>query len=203
MSYAPSAYVVDLDALRAMFGSQDPKLAAKIVKRHASDVADKNAWFADDIANGAPDLAMALTELIAGKCMKKQHGFQYAYALELACKQLGTCLYAAESINADFLDALQAALPKGAVKKLLTAKHVTENPKRIVPIPRPNDFPGMGYFEPAECVAILAVLKSVKLDPDERYGKFKGEDLIEGLAELRGWFQKAVAKKRGLMVFTY
>jgi hypothetical protein len=203
VGYAPTAYVVDLAALRAMFGCHDPKLAGKIVKKHAADVADKDAWFADDIANGAPDVATALAEIIAGKCTKKQHGFQYAYALELACKHLGTSLYAADWINAGFLDALQAALPKGAVKKLLTANHVTENPRPVVRIPLPKDFPGMGYFESAQCKEALAVLKAVKLDPDARYGDFDGEDLAEGLAELRGWFHKAVAKKRGLMVFTY
>ena len=203
MSYAPTAYAIDLDALKALYGSKDTKLATKIVAKLGEEIAEKNAWFEDDIVKGAPRVEDALRELIAGTCTKKKHGFMYAYALELACGVLGTNLYAAEWLNSEWFDAFQDVLPKGRVKKLLTATNVTENPKMIVPIPKPGDFPGMGYFTVDECVEIAAALEPVKLDPDEDYGDFTGEDLEEGLTELRGWLKKATAKRRGLMLFTY
>lgn len=204
MSYAPTAFAVDLDRVRALWGSKDMKLVAKVVAKHSDEITEKNEWFEDDIAKGAPTVIDALAEIVNGKCTQKKHGFMYAYALELACNVIGTNLYAAECLNADWFDAFGDALPaKGPIKRLLSAKAMTENPKMIVPIPKPGDFPGMGYLSADECKTIQVALKAVTLDPDEDYGDFTGEDLDEGLGELRGWLAKAIAKKRGLLMFTY
>lgn len=71
MGYYVYPFVVDVDAVRAVVGSGDEELVAKILKKQKAEIADNAESFADEIEAGAPRVE------------------QYGYALELLCRHLG------------------------------------------------------------------------------------------------------------------
>src|SRR5579871_11694 len=105
MSYTVSAYLVDLDRLRAAFGSHEMSLVDEITQTFADHIADYDEQAADyddgpaDEDNGDDEgdgdagsrkgLGEALGEIVAGTIQDPERGWQYGYALELLCMHLG------------------------------------------------------------------------------------------------------------------
>lgn len=193
MGYSFSVYAIDLKKLRKVWGKKDTELLSEIREEHADDISDNDESFEDDIIEGgAPIVARALYEILAGKPEKKDHGFQYGYALELLCKHLG------ERVDEESLtwfdDILDPLLKKAKCPKteLLLGAHVLP-----LKIPMPNDFPEIGTVEPNGCIAGLGVMQTIA-------PLAKGNDDAKMVIdEVTGWFDKAKKAKAGLVWFVY
>jgi hypothetical protein len=191
MGYAFSVYGVDTQKVAAFGDSADTKLLATVLKNQARDVAANRSWFEDEIGEGAPDLAAALTEIAAGKCSNKASGFQYAYAVELLCKQFGKRiddLSLAMSMDETIDPFLEVAKIKGGTLKLLGVGVLP------IKIPRPDDFPLYGTLDPDGVTKLAAAMKA--LQP-----LTKGTDAEAVVTELASWAKQA--KTTGLVWFTY
>src|SRR5262245_33540901 len=85
-------YVVDIAALQRCVGSQDKKLFAQVASNCAGRIKQNEESFEGDIRNGAPNLRVALEQIIQGSALQDRWAFQYPYALELLCGHLGLAL---------------------------------------------------------------------------------------------------------------
>ncbi|HEU5118282.1 MAG TPA: hypothetical protein VFT74_16810, partial [Isosphaeraceae bacterium] len=153
MGYSTVAYAVDIDRLRSVFGSEDAQLLQKIEAKHAKDLRRGDKTFADQIRDGAPTQGEALRQIIAGKIEGPDWaGFQYGYVLEILCKHLGTLL------DNDDLIAFISDL------EIPTALIESGPP---LPIPRPRDFPDIGYLTADQVREEYAHLKDQDLSHED------------------------------------
>src|SRR5262245_26697191 len=100
MGYYVYAYLVDLDCLRQVYGSNDPQLYQSIVDKFAADLthADNElaGWNEERAELGAPpvlNVSEALQRSIAGQLpTTEDENFSYAWALKFLCRRLGITL---------------------------------------------------------------------------------------------------------------
>lgn len=181
MSYSTITYGVDIDRLRAVFGSDDRALLDAIEAEQAADLDENEAWFEDEIASGAPTLRQALEQIVAGAVTgPASAGFQYAYATEALCRRLGVRLEDTED-SLGFLDDL------GFDFRLRTSR-------LPLPLPLPLDFPSVGYLNTAEVVEEHA--RFVAAGPG-------GDRVSDARAELTERLKQASEQGLGLVAFTY
>lgn len=194
MGYPFSAFAVDLKKLAAAAGSEDKKLEAALAKKNAKHYAENAEWFEDEIAKGAPTLAAAVSEIIAGKTPKKsKHGFQYGYALEVLTKHFGTRIDEDE-LGLGCNEALDPCLKKA---KKPSFEKLTKEGVFPIAIPAPADFPGIGTMNAKDIAACLAALDAIAPQTKE------DDDAGEIADALRSWCKKATKKKRDLVWFYY
>jgi len=192
VGYSYSVYAVDLKALRKVWGKKNSDLFDEIREEQADEIADNYESFEEEIIEkGAPVVARAIYEIFAGKPEKKQHGFQYGYALEMIVRQIGERVGEEELTWFDeFLDPL--------LKKARCPDTEAMMGRGVLPlkIPMPNDFPEIGTVEPAGCIAAIGALATIR-------PMTKDEDTLMIIDEVRGWFESAKKLKRGLVWFIY
>src|SRR5262245_51472157 len=91
MSYTISAYVVDIDALRRVYGSQDTQLVQAIEHHFQDDIEFYNEQAADLFGEETITINRALQEIMRGGCSQR-NVWQYRCALEFVCQYLGEAL---------------------------------------------------------------------------------------------------------------
>lgn len=84
-------YGVDLDRLKAIYGSKDDKLLTELIKVRAQEIKDNDDWFEDEIKDdGFPTTKQALREIIAGSFGTYEFGeAMFGYALQILCEHIG------------------------------------------------------------------------------------------------------------------
>jgi len=194
MGYPYSAHAVELSKLRRAAGSKDAKLEAALAKKYRAHYDENAEWFADAISKGAPTLARAVSDIIAGTVPKRsKHGFQYGYAVEVLVKHFGA------RIDEDELGlGCEAAIDTYLKKaKQPSTDKLTKHGVFPVAIPAPRDFPGIGAMTANDMKSLLAAFD--KTEP--LWAKDAGAK--EVAAAFRSWCTKALAKKRDLVWLYY
>ena len=130
-------YGVDLDKLKAIYGSKDESFLAEVIRAHAQDIKENDEWFEDEIKeDGFPPTKQALREIVLGTFGTYEGGeAMYGYALKIICEHIG------HRVGADDV-AEVAAHP-------YESQLVTSRP----PIPIPydeSDFPEIGFLSLAQ-----------------------------------------------------
>ena len=194
MGYNYSAYAVDLKALRKVWGKgrKQRELFDEICEEHEDDIADNYESFEDYIVeDGAPILKRALYEIFLGKPSQKDHGFQYGYALQLLCEQLGERVGEEElSWFAEYIDPLLKKARCPSTEQMMGEGTLP------LKIPMPKDFPVIGTVEAAGCIAALGALGTIRAMTED-------DDALYAIDEITIWFEAAKKKKRGLVWFIY
>jgi hypothetical protein len=194
VGYAYSVYTVDLKALRKLWGrgKKNNALGEEIREELEEDIADNWEAFEDDIIeHGAPLVARAMYEIFAGKPEKKEHGFQYGYALELIVQHIGQRVDDEQLTWFD--DVLDPLLKKARCPNVEQMMGRGTLPLKI---PMPDDFPEIGTVEPAGCIAAIGALATIR-------PMTKNDNALMVIDEVRGWFEAAKKMKRGLVWFIY
>jgi hypothetical protein len=193
VGYAYSVYAVDLKKLRKR-PLREKKWFGALRNAEAEEWKRADEWFDDAIVQrGAPTRARAAWELVFETPSQKKHGFQYGYALEALCRAFGNRVDDASLTWFDeTLDPLLAKARCPSTKTLLGSG--------VYPmaIPPPADFPEIGTVTPAGCVAGIRAM--AKIEPLVAKGD---DDALMVVREVRGWFERAKAHKRGLVWFVY
>lgn len=195
------SYAVDLPKLAAVWRSNSKSLVRRAIA--AADVKGNAEWFADEIAEGAPTLEQAITEVAAGKLTRKKHVFQYVYAVESFAKVLGTGvgdeLKVGEWIE-DIYDPL-ARKVKGKQFDYAMGLHPDRLP---VPIPKPKEEPYCSSLPPAGVKAMLVTVERMKAKSKTDEPDGDTQDTLEYVfAELDARLKGAARKRRGLVHFMY
>jgi hypothetical protein len=177
MSATLRAFAIDIDRLRAVFGSKDAALVAAVKAKQAAAFARNRKWFGSEIEDGALTLEVALDEIVAGKITgDRSSGFQYGNATELLCVQLG------EELESECLGSLTDL-------ELETGLQTSGSP---LPTPAPEDFPEIGFLTSTQVHAELAQLKADHGEDD---------DLAEVQGELISHLERATELGTGLVTF--
>jgi len=190
MGYAYSVFAVDLKKLKP---AKNKKLFDELKEKYGDDFTEADEWFEDDIIKkGAPIRARALWELLYEKPSQTRHGFQYGYALETLCKHFGDRVD--ETSLTWFDDVLDPLLKKA---RCPTTEQLLGKGVFPMKIPPPADFPEIGTVTPAGCIAGIGAMATIRpLAGDD-------DNALMVIDEVRGWFDRAKAKKRGLVWFVY
>ena len=182
MSYNLQVYAVDIDRLRAAFGSSDATLVSAIKADQADEIKDNWNWFRDEIDGGAPTLDAAVEHIVAGTLpVDGPHGFQYGYAVEVLCRQLG--------------EELELRGDLGFLAELgLETALLTSGPP--LPVPPAADFPEVGFLTARQVTVELARFKATGVGGED-------DEFAEAREELVGHLERAAELGVGVVAFTY
>jgi hypothetical protein len=190
MSSAINAYAVPLDRLKQVVGSGDQATIDAIVAGHKAFLSS-----IDDIDDEATiTCADAVADLVNGEIVENVPGYLYGYGLEAICAHIGEelpniCPIARATAWIKGVDAL---LESKGVSVRLTTLVFGGSP---VPIPEPDDYPGIGEWSASEVPAALAALRSLDLTGVD-------EEMAETFAQIRGWLEEA-AKRPGVSIIGF
>lgn len=194
VGYSYNVYAVDLARLQKLWGSADDKVKKALLKKQATRIAENDETFEDTIQDGAPTLTTCIDDIFAGKITKKQHGFQYGYALEVICAHLGSRIDDLElSWFDEFLDPYLKKAKQPSTQKLV-GRDV-----RPIAIPKPEDFPEIGTIDAAGMTKLAAALDAIEASVEED----EDDDAAEVMEELRGWLSLAKKAKQQIVWFVY
>ena len=173
MGYATHIYAVQLDRVRAVFGSDDDGLFRRIQRRNAQVWRHNGRVNADAIARGEPSDARALREVIAGRVTRPEYAPIYGRALRAICSDLGTRLGELPDI------------------RLLQLGSPLERFRLPVPLPPWDDLPIVSYLSEEEEVAAeverISAMELSRGDPGltrerQQYGILLGQAKEAGRA---------------------
>jgi len=174
-------YAVDLRRVRLAFGSNDRDLLRRIVGKCPDDFAASGNSFVTFVADGVLSLDGALAELIQGTLSSPESSaFQYGYALEMLCLNLGA------KLDTDRLGEIAGI---GFAELLATS-----GPP--IPIPTPDDFPIIGYMTHQQAEAELQRIAGLDLSHPNVLVNL-------AIAQLRACLEQARHQTIDLVAFCY
>jgi hypothetical protein len=148
MSYQLRVVALDPNDLSAV-DSQSAEVLASIQAGQAREIQSHAEWFADEIGQGHPSLAVAMEHLVYGTVPADAPGYVYGYALAAIAGHLGRRLHGNNfsGIRYRWLDRMdQVLVGLGAPDRF----RVTGLIEGGVPVsvPRIDDFPALGWTSP-------------------------------------------------------
>jgi hypothetical protein len=198
MSYGLMLYAVELDKVRGAVGSDSETLRRQIGGRSKRDMASADSWFASEIEAGCPPRYEALRHLIHGTPRVEGYAFQYAYAFKMIVEFHGRFLSndGFMPISSDYLDTVTDALRGMGVDTIDVVGLAYFSPP--VELPRPDDFPGVGYLELED---LQACLDQFNAAGDAPIDAIADSFLQTSVRNVRQWCQTCVQLQRGLVSF--
>lgn len=196
MGYSILAYLVDLDQLHQVYGSQNTDLVATIEWQQfdylhyaTREIAGLNYSLAEDGEPTVPSVHDALCRSVAGQLPAEHEYCSYGFALILLCKQLGRQLP-----NEEFTFLAPAGvrfLEQVAPIAALLFRSTSPGP-----IAFPKDF-RIGHFSWEQAAQQLATWQSIVIaeDPEAR----AWEEEIS--SRYRSWLEEAVQMHRAIVTF--
>jgi hypothetical protein len=196
-------YGLDLDRLKAIFGSKDGNFTTEILKARKRDFKDWNEQFEDDEGEDYLKSEQALREIVAGSFGEHEHAeAMYGYTLQIICEHIG------QRVGGD--DVFSVADHPYASRLAASGP----------PIPIPydkSDFPEIGFLSlaqiPDEIKQIDAaprrpkrslVLSITSLLTGGRVGlQMNKAQLPEDMAAYRKTLTEALDKKLAIVSFRY
>lgn len=88
MGYTLFAYLVNIERLVTIFGSDDTELAASLTESYLHEPGEYTPFEVDDSA-ARISIEQAISDIVAGRITAPEESEQYGYALEYVCKFLG------------------------------------------------------------------------------------------------------------------
>jgi hypothetical protein len=195
-------YALDLDRLKAVYGSKDERLIADVLKSQAEELQNNDGFFESECESGVcPNSETALREIVNGSIAHYERAEpMFGYVLKILCEHLGEFIGGGEV----------AAIRDHPYKSQLLASGV--------PIPIPysgEDFPEIGFLAVHE---IPAEIERIDRAPQKAKRSFKlmllswltrgligrqmtDEEAVEDMQAYRATLQAALDK--GLSVVSF
>jgi hypothetical protein len=203
MGYYVYAYLVDLERLRQVYGSNDPQLYSSIVDKFAADLtyADNElaGWNEERAELGSVpvlNVSEALCRSIAGQIpTTHDQFFSYAWALEFLCRRLGTTL--PNTNGMDYMSPYGVRFIETEVQLIADLVFRSGPPG---PIPFPSNFGDgfiIGHLRWEQAAQQLSAWHPVVIseDPVDRAWE---ERVCE---QYQTWLKAAVWTRRGIVTF--
>jgi hypothetical protein len=149
----------------------------------------------------------ALAHLVLGVKADTSQGYKYGYALRCLCTYLGKipkhdawCSLRSSSGAVARIDAvLQRA---GVEPETFSVSQFLIRRGSPVAIPRPRNFPFIGYLKRAEVPQVLTLLDPLKIEAAIRSEEPDAQEWVrEAIGELRAWLKACVKADRDLICF--
>jgi hypothetical protein len=195
MGYGVMAYAIG-ESVWATIGCRSEEMV-ELCARGADDLVE----FIDEALAGKrtdqrplPDARTALRQLVMGEPLDDRAGVAYAYWFKRMC-DVGQFLPndAWMPIRIDFFDDVDEALARAGVSDVSVRSMVFCG--LPIPLPAPDDFPGMGYTSTVDAAARVALLDRADLsgEPDP--------DVRAAIEQLRGWLRVCAESDQDLVCF--
>ncbi|MFE1896937.1 hypothetical protein [Streptomyces yangpuensis] len=188
MSTALSLYLLDTERTRGWVGSGDKGFLRAVRAEYAAELAEEDAWFATQIAAGAPTASEALEAVVNGGPFSGEagHAFQYGYAFRRICAMGGPFLDndCFSPYRGDWLSMVDEGLRTVNV----TAVSVADFEYGGLPAGLPyTNIPGCGEWSAADCERALE-----QFEEGERLGLTPAPDreVAEAVAQVIGWLRR-------------
>lgn len=178
MSYNVNCYLTDAKKIRDTFGCKDAQLHTLLLKQLSANLQELNDDFEDEI-DDEKNFQAVLADFINGEIRFPDDGFMYGYVYEQICGYYG-----------------ELAVQELSVPYMESVPQITH--KTFVPIPEPEDFPGIYSIAKED---LLKEKKSFLSAPG-----MKGVDqetLTEERQEYEDVFDQAIELNRDLVFFLY
>lgn len=201
MGYGIMPFAVDLPKMIAVVGCRDQQLIDDLLDEFEDhfEEFDEMAADASDDEEGAQPLTMrtALTQMVMGLPYNEDLGFMYGYALELLCRFFGEMLSNRHwvPISSDWPEQADEALKKAGIDANVFSMLRLMYRGEPVPVPRIDDFPGIGYLTRDEIATALGPFGA------EVPAGVADDQLAESLDEARGWLVTCAESGRDLVCF--
>ena len=188
MSYAIKAYAVDVDKLKALFGSYDNNFLTILKFELSDEISAFNNSLASGTIGGSPKIEEFVSFIIRNDFVHKgTNNAEYAYALELICQSLGTKLVTNALTRTDY--SRYRSLPEicdlGVSKGFLDGL-----------LPLPNGIPGVGCIHNSELeYRYLMATQLFSVHGEHNVKRFYHEYI--------GWLIEAKKDNAGLVTFLY
>jgi hypothetical protein len=146
-----------------------------------------------------PDAHELLRRLIYGAPLDDRFGSAYGYLLEHLCGTYGQRLSSDgwSATSSSLFGAVQAALGELGVPEQVLAVESLINGRGPIPLPPPDDFPAVGFWELDEVTRAAEVLDGLEL------GSVSDRSVRNALSELQEWVRHCRAERLALVCFYY
>jgi hypothetical protein len=197
MGYGLTTYAVSADKLRSAFGSRDERLLHHVLSVYGDDMASDDARY----ETALPE-AEVMREIIYGTISLPNEGSLYSFTFEYLCRYFGAWLSNRHfyPCNSQHLSRMDDAL--NLPVKLMDLV----NGELPVKLPRPDDFPGVGYWTPEQIAEGAAQLRRLNLErPDKALADALREmpHLPNQVRGIRDWLTSARRRRNGIVVGYY
>jgi hypothetical protein len=189
----------------------DPKAVEKFILKHdllkdllddeeeEDDEEEDDEEVVREVTTGA-----ALAQLVLGGKPDRRYGYKYGYALQSLCEHLGEvpdhdswC-----TIRDAALRTVDGVLKKaGAKPKTFSTSEFLVNRGAPIAIPKPADFPFIGYLTREEVRKLLGTLDTARIEAAIRDEKGNEDWLRAAVGELRAWLEACAKTDRDLICF--
>lgn len=190
-------YSVPLERLRRIPGSRDRQLVDQIVavSDEAISRTDEamNEAFDDEVIPRFMSCGHAIRQIVDGEPLDEELGVIYAHAYELICEALATdCRgqWGPISSSTAYFECLDRALEHVDVPLRCSDLMCTRS---IISMPRPDDFPSLGWWSPETIAASYRPLQKLRspLRRLMRMGRRLDVELAEALPDIEAWIGDA------------
>ncbi|GAA5505393.1 hypothetical protein Rcae01_00838 [Novipirellula caenicola] len=197
MGYSHNFFAIDIERLQSVHGSKDHDLLRKVLKDHADDVEDNDAFFEEEIEEGEmPNTATALRQIFEGEIQSNVEGAMYGYALQMIADQMGQLVEGGEyGVGAVRDQPFHSLLLQSGVP---------------ISIPLPSDFPEIGFLSRDQISDELQRARNYKhnLGPDSTLTPYQqrmaeSEEIIDDVHAYIETLEKAQAIGLGLISFRH
>jgi hypothetical protein len=195
MSAGMSVYLVDARTVRAVPGSRNERLLARLLAREGQG--ESLAWLDEElgIQERFPGFthAAALRDIFAGRFRRPKAYFAYAYAFGHACGTLGEWVHDAfHRCSGDLLREFDALFEAHRVRLRFWGGLVGNPPVRLPPGP---DGPYVGHWTRAEAVRAAPAFEAMRAAGPHGEGWFE-----EYLDEAGDWLDMLAARRGSMLV---
>jgi hypothetical protein len=196
MSTAVYVYSVPVDRLRAAPGSKDKKLlaAARTLKGFFETIDEIAEDLDGDEEETPPKCATAYRQIVNGEPCDEDFGYLYGYAYEGLCTALGAETdrsWTQVAGSYDWFQEIDKALAVLRIKLKVTDL-LYRGP--LIDIPRPDDFPALGWWTADEVTAAAAAFKGLDLNKLDQKTKKAVKRVADAVEDIRSWIVLAAGR---------
>lgn len=201
MSTAVDVYLVPVEKLRKVPRSKNKRLLTAVRKQKdfLEMVDEIGEDFEEEEEGRPPTCAEAVAQIINGERYDDEFGYVYGYAYEAICMTIGREVHPnwCPSGSYDWFEDIDKALAS-----LKVPLKVTELTYRgcLLKLPKPDDFPGLGWWRATEITRAARAFEAVDLDDLDKKTAKLVEPVKDAISDVRSWITQAARRKGEWMV---
>jgi hypothetical protein len=195
MSTSVNIYSVPVAQLRALPGSKDKRLLDLLRENPETFELPLDDFEDEDEEEKPPSGPEAVGQILRGEPMDENFGFVYGYAYEALCGVIGVAVEPTWTGIARFCDWFQQI--DQTLGLLGVPVKIMDLCYRgcLIDIPRPDDFPGMGWWTAEELAKAAEVFQNLDVQKLDTKTQRKVQPMLPVLEQIRQWIDTGAGRR--------